>query len=86
MAARCTAHLEGLARLKELDLDRTAVDDAGLAHLKNLTGLFSLSLNGTQVGDAGLLHLQGLTELGSIWLANTRSAMPDSCTHGDEAP
>ncbi|MHC4401889.1 MAG: choice-of-anchor C family protein, partial [Planctomycetota bacterium] len=67
-------HLEGLAKLKGLGLERANVTDAGLSNLSTLIELDYLSLNGTRVGDAGLKHLSGLTNLGVLYLCDTDTA------------
>lgn len=66
------AHLEGLTRLRTLNLDSTAVTDAGLKHLKNLTTLQRLSVYGTKVTDAGMKHLAGLTKLEELNVSRTQ--------------
>ncbi len=45
--------LRGLDRLKELDLNDTAITDAGLMVLKDLPALESLRLKNTKITDAG---------------------------------
>jgi hypothetical protein len=40
-------------KLKEVDLGRTRVSNAGLAHLSGLAGLRTLALSGTRVRDDG---------------------------------
>lgn len=67
------AHVQGLTRLEEIDLDNTQVTDEGLAHLRGLTALRVLRLRGTQVTDAGLAHLQELTRLKELWLDGTQA-------------
>jgi eukaryotic-like serine/threonine-protein kinase len=64
------AHLEGLAYLKVLNLEKTQVDDAGLAHLKGLASLLELKLGATQVSDAGLAHVAGLKNLKWLQLSS----------------
>jgi Leucine-rich repeat (LRR) protein len=66
------AHLEGLTRLRTLNLDSTVVSDAGLKHLKNLTKLQRLSVYGTKVTDAGMKHLTGLTKLEELNVSRTQ--------------
>jgi YD repeat-containing protein len=61
-------YLQGLTKLKKLDLYGTKVTDAGLARLKGLSGLEKLSLGGTKVTDASLAHLRGLTRLKELGL------------------
>lgn len=51
------AHLEGLANLERLDLQRSRVTDAGLVHLSKLERLHTLWLSGTQVTSEGLANL-----------------------------
>jgi Leucine-rich repeat (LRR) protein len=51
-------HLQGLTRLKRLDLNDTQISDAGLTHLQGLTRLERLDLHGTQVSDAGVNELR----------------------------
>jgi len=57
------AHLRGLARLRDLDLDSTGVRGPGLAHLTGMTRLESLDLSRCTVADADLAHLAGLKSL-----------------------
>ena len=56
-------HLEGLTKLRDINLGGTKVTDAGLEHLKGLTNLQSLFLGRTKVTDAALEHLRGLPQL-----------------------
>ena len=65
-------YLNGLTKLKELDLHDTQVTDAGLEHLKGLIRLKWLNLRGTQVSDAGLKHLNRLTRLEELYLSDTQ--------------
>jgi Leucine Rich repeats (2 copies)/Leucine Rich repeat len=58
--------------LEILNLNSSAVTDAGMAHLNGLTNLEILCLNDTQVGDAGVAHLAGLTRLKTLDLSNTQ--------------
>jgi Leucine-rich repeat (LRR) protein len=51
-------NLKGMVRLKELNLEGTAVTDAGLEDLKGLTNLQSLDLYRTKVTDEGVENLQ----------------------------
>ena len=66
------ARIGRLGHLSNLELDGTAITDAGLAHLAGLTGLRSLRMNNTAVSDAGLAHLKGLTGLVGLFIAQTR--------------
>jgi WD40 repeat protein/Leucine-rich repeat (LRR) protein len=60
-----------MSRLRRIDLDRTAITDAGVASLKDLKSLEILWLRGTKVSDAGLAHIAGLSNLTFISLDNT---------------
>lgn len=51
------ADVQGLTRLKRLELNHTQVTDAGLIHLQGLTNLRELRLGATQVTDAGMTRL-----------------------------
>jgi hypothetical protein len=64
-------HLRGLARLRELNVACSAIDDAGLAHFPPLTGLRKLNLGMTKVADAGLVHLKRLKGLRELDLTDT---------------
>lgn len=66
------AQVGRLRHVTNLDLDRTAITDAGLAHLEGLTSLRSLRISDTRVGDAGLAHLKGMTHLSGLFIARTR--------------
>jgi Leucine-rich repeat (LRR) protein len=70
-------------RINQLDLENTAVTDAGLRHLNKMTMLRHLQLRhnvrlglrgvpGTPaaITDAGLVHLQGLTQLQTLNLSD----------------
>ena len=75
-----TLHLlEGLTRLRELDLNDTQVTDAGLAVLVGLPALERLRLANTRVSDAGFRqHLEthpGLVELDLRGTGVTREAI-----------
>ena len=71
--------LQGLDRLRELDLNDTQVTDAGLAVLASLPGLERLRLANTRVSDAGFRqHLEphpGLVELDLRGTGVTREAI-----------
>lgn len=64
--------LRGLANLKELWLDDSAVTDAGLMHLSGLKELGTLSLKNTKVSDVGLAWLTGLSKLGRFHVTGTK--------------
>ena len=66
------AQLDGLTRLKQLDLSDTDITDAGLVHLRGMASLQELDLSDTQITDAGLVHLRGLTSLQMLRLRNTK--------------
>ena len=65
------AHLEGLTKLRTLDLYNTRISDAGLRHLKGLMNIRYLNLDGTRITDAGLPHLKGLTSLKELRVFRT---------------
>jgi Leucine rich repeat len=65
------AHLDGLARLKELDLSHSRITNAGLVHLKGMNSLEQLDLSRNAITDAGLVHLSGLTSLQALSLRGT---------------
>jgi hypothetical protein len=65
-------HIEVLAQIQELDLERTPITDAGLGNLKSLTRLQRLNLGQTQVSDAGLNHLKGMRQLRNLDLDDTQ--------------
>jgi len=65
------AHIDGLTRLKELNLDHADITDSGLVHLKGMVSLQELDLSGTPITDAGLVHLRGLTSLQTLRPSNT---------------
>jgi hypothetical protein len=59
-------------RLTGVILDRTNMDDAGLAHLKDCKGLTQLHLNNTKLSDAGLAHFKDWTKLTHLGLGGTQ--------------
>jgi serine/threonine protein kinase len=65
-------HLQGLNRLKALNLVGTSITDAGLVYLHGLSGLQWLELTGTQVSDEGLAQLRDLTNLEWLFLNYTK--------------
>ena len=65
------ANLNGLTRIKHLDLNDTRVTDAGLVHVRDLAELVWLGLYGTYVTDAGLVHLKSLKWLKDLDLKRT---------------
>ena len=66
------AQLQGLTRLRALNLNLTKVTDKGLVHLKGLRHLEELGLGLTAVGDSGMAHLKGLTRMQRMDLRATR--------------
>jgi hypothetical protein len=60
-------HLKGMSKFRNLGLEGTQIDDAGLVGVKDLTQLRALSLP-PGVGDAGFVHLAGLTDLEQLSL------------------
>jgi hypothetical protein len=63
--------LQGLRRLKILNLKSTAVSDAGMHYVGRLTALEQLGLVNTRITDAGLAPLAHLHQLEGIMLTNT---------------
>ena len=55
--------------VKNVNIDKTAIGDAGLEHLTTLTQLQTLWLRDPQVTDAGLEHLKELSHLERLSLA-----------------
>jgi len=66
------ARLDGLTRLKELDLSGTGITDSGLVHLRGMVSLQQLDLSYTRITGAGLIHLRGLTSLQTLSLRHTK--------------
>ena len=66
-------HLEGMSKLRELDLERTKITDAGLVHLAGLKNLRDIRVRFTAVTDEGFKkHLAGLESLKNIDARNTK--------------
>ncbi len=65
-------HVEGLVKLRLLNLWGTKVSDAGLERLQGLTHLEILQLDHTEITDAGLEHLKGLPNLKWLTLHDTK--------------
>ena len=58
--------------LFDLELDDTAITDAGLKNISVLTSLQRLSLSGTAITDAGLQALKGLSRLRHLTVKRTK--------------
>lgn len=58
--------LAGLAHLTDIELNRSSVNDAGLARLGRMEGLLRLGLAKTQVGDEGAVAIGQLKNLQSL--------------------
>jgi Leucine-rich repeat (LRR) protein len=54
--------LKGMTRLRELDLNDTAITDTGLDVLTSLSGLEILRLRNTRISDAGFQNRLALME------------------------
>ena len=65
-------HLQGLTKLRSLDLGGCPITDAGLKHLEVLTELEYLGIWSTVVSDAGLDHLRTLKQLRALDLGCTQ--------------
>ncbi len=57
--------------IRSLNLDHTAVTDAGLKYLAGATGLQSLNVMHTRISDVGLVHLRGLKSLAHLAVDGT---------------
>lgn len=66
-----TQHVSGLASLRSLRLNTTAIGDAGLEGVKELSGLEELYLSETAVSDEGLKLIAGMTNLTLLDLTET---------------
>ena len=61
---RCLATISELTGLKNLDVSRFNLSDAGLEHIGRLTGLVNLDIsNNWRISNVGLKHLRHLTGL-----------------------
>lgn len=65
------ACLASLPRLRELNLSRSRISNAGLAMVGRLATLTSLRLDDAKVSDTGLQHLAPLTRLETVSLRGT---------------
>lgn len=66
-------HVAGMSRLRELDLDGTAITDEGLRSLSGLERLESLRLRNTAISDAGFREvLAPMASLKRLDLTGTR--------------
>jgi Leucine-rich repeat (LRR) protein len=65
------AAIKGMTSLRRLNLDDTAVTNAGLQYLKGFTELYSLDLDHTHIGDAGLQYIVNLKSLRELSLTKT---------------
>lgn len=71
IADRDLALLRQVPGLRDVNLTRTGISDAGLFHLSRLASLEILLLGGTDVTDEGCEMLAGLVELQQLNLTNT---------------
>jgi hypothetical protein len=65
--------LKGIKHLQRLHLERTTIDDLGLAKVAACPGLVYLNLYGTPVTDSGLLKLAPLKHLAQIFLRDSKA-------------
>jgi len=65
------APLQGLKRLRHLNLHGQNLSDRSLTMISSLAVLEHLSLTGTAITDSGLIHLAGLTNLRELRLWET---------------
>ena len=69
--------LEGLPKLRELNLENTPLKNEGLEQIGKMTGLEELSVQYTQINDKGMPALAALKNLRRLNLAGDRhSGMP----------
>ncbi|MCA9246171.1 MAG: hypothetical protein KDA42_03620, partial [Planctomycetales bacterium] len=68
------AHLAGLARIKSVLLNDTAISDDGLKTIGQLTTLANLDLRGCKVSNDGMAHLVGLDKLRALRLSGQSGA------------
>lgn len=62
----------GLKKLTRLEVNDTAVSNAGLVHLQPLSHLYALMIGNTDITDEGLAQLKGLVYLQELGLWQTR--------------
>jgi hypothetical protein len=72
ISSKGLVHLRGLTKLRSLNIDSSAIDDAGLPHLAALRQLEYLAIQGAPITDNGLEHLKGLANLRDLTLDNTQ--------------
>ena len=65
-------HLQGLTKLKYLDLDGRPITNAGLSDIEKLTQVEYLSLDTTRITDEGLEHLHPLKQLQLVNVKSTK--------------
>jgi mono/diheme cytochrome c family protein len=71
-SAKSWAELAKLKNLNRLHLEKSSIDDAGLANLSALPRLEYLNLYGTSITDAGLEHLKPIKRLRKLYLWQTK--------------
>jgi hypothetical protein len=84
--ALLAAAAKALPHLNHLQLQQTAVGDAGLAHLAGLQYLEYLNLYGTKTSDAGLAHLAKLPRLRSLYLWQTATSPAGAAKFASQKP
>lgn len=79
-------NLSKMTNLKELDLNQTAITDAGLDTVSRLEHLEWLNLYGTAVTDAGIAKLKTLTKLKKLYLWNSQATSAGAEALENELP
>jgi hypothetical protein len=69
-------HVAGMHNLRELILQKTAIDGSGLPHLESIRSLEVLNLAHTALNDSGSVNLLHMPSLKEVYLYNT--AVSDS--------
>ena len=86
------ARLQNPARLVQVDIEGSEVDDAAMQQFSRMTNLESLLLDSTRITDAGIIHLHKLTKLKVLSLSHTnitqngvrelQKALPNTIIYG----
>jgi hypothetical protein len=80
-------HVAGMHNLRELILQKTAIDGSGLPHLESIRSLEVLNLAHTALNDSGSVNLLHMPSLKEVYLYNTAvsdSILEDLRTHMPE--
>jgi hypothetical protein len=71
VSGKAVTHIAKLSHLRQLDLSRTAVDDAALKNLTVLSAMEYLNLDGTLVSNDGVADLAKFPKLRQLHVSNT---------------